>query len=89
MPRAGGVARWRREWVEYRDAPLTQVIADLESVSPLPIRIGDRTLAALRVSGRIRLTDPVRQLDNLSVIHTFAITRRDGTLLLTQGPPRP
>jgi transmembrane sensor len=86
---AGGVARWRREWVEYRDAPLTRVIADLESVSPLPIRIGDRTLAALRVSGRIRLTDPVRQLDNLSVIHTFAVTRRDGTLLLTQGPPRP
>jgi transmembrane sensor len=84
-----GVARWRREWVEYRDAPLAQVIADLESVSPLPIRIADRKLATLRVSGRIRLTDPMRQIDNLSVIHAFAVSRTNGTILLSQGMPRP
>jgi transmembrane sensor len=85
----GGVARWRREWVEYRDAPLAQVIADLASVSPLPIRIADRKLATLRVSGRIRLTDPARQLGNLSVIHAFVVTRRDDAILLSPGMPRP
>lgn len=87
--RAGGVARWRREWIEYRDAPLAQVLADLESVSPLPIRIADPDLATLRVSGRIRLTDPVRQVGNLSVIHAFAVTRRDDAILISHGTPRP
>jgi transmembrane sensor len=84
----GGVARWRSEWVEYRDAPLRQVVADLESVSPLPIRIADRKLEELRVSGRIRLVDPVRQIDNLSVIHDFAVDRQDGAIVLSNKVPR-
>jgi transmembrane sensor len=86
---SGGVARWRREWVEYRNAPLSQVIADLENVSPLPIRIGDRKLAALRVSGRIRLTDPMRQLGNLSVIHGFAVSRGQDAITLSPETPHP
>jgi transmembrane sensor len=80
--RQGRVARWRTEWVEYHDTPMRQVVADLESVSPLPIRIADRTLADLRVSGRMRLVDPARQIDNLSVIHNFTVDRRDGAIVL-------
>ena len=80
-----GVARWRTEWVEYHDAPMRQVVADLESVSPLPINIADRTLANLRVSGRIRLTDPMRQINNLSFIHNFAISQRDGAIVLSEN----
>nr|WP_255326605.1 FecR domain-containing protein [Sphingobium sp. EM0848] len=77
------IARWRNEWVEYRDAPLSQVVGDLESVSPLPIRIADRTLANLRVSGRIRLTDPLRQVDNLSFIHHFTVQRGEDAVILS------
>jgi len=80
----GRIARWRSEWVEYDGAPLRDVVADLESVSPLPIRIADGDLAGLRVSGRIRLTDPVRQIDNLSVIQGFTVERRDGALVLSR-----
>lgn len=78
-----GTALWRAEWAEYDNAPLSQVIADLESVSPLPIVIADRRLAALRVNGRIRLTDPVRQIENLSVIHAFKVTRSQGVITLS------
>lgn len=80
-----GVARWRTGWVEYRDTPMRQVVADLESVSPLPIRIADGKLANLRVSGRIRLTDPMRQINNLSIIHNFAFHRHDGAVVLSEN----
>jgi transmembrane sensor len=78
-----GVARWRAEWVEYHDTPITQVVADLESVATLPIRIAPGSLAALRVSGRIRLTDPMRQINNLSIIHNFSVEQRDNAIILT------
>ena len=84
-PGRGGIARWRAEWVEYHDAPMKQVIADLESVAPLPIRIADDSLADLRVSGRIRLSDPVRQIDNLSIIHDFTVEQRDGVIVLSKN----
>jgi transmembrane sensor len=78
-----GVARWRTEWVEYHDAPIGQVVADLESVSTLPIRIAPGSLVELRVSGRIRLTDPMRQINNLSIIHNFSVEQRDSAIILT------
>lgn len=83
IARAAGVARWRSGWVEYRDAPLREVIGDLESLSPQPIEIAGERLAGLKVSGRIRLNDPMRQLDNLAVIHDFAVTRRNGVIVLS------
>ncbi|QJU59326.1 hypothetical protein HL653_17565 [Sphingomonas sp. AP4-R1] len=84
-----GVARWRSEWADYRDAPLQQVLDDLESVSPLPIRIASAKLAGLKVSGRIRLTDPDRQIENLSIIHHFTVRRRDGEILISAAGAAP
>jgi hypothetical protein len=37
------------------------------------------------VSGRIRLTDPMRQVDNLSFIHNFSISQRGGTIILSDN----
>ena len=76
-------ARWRAEWVEYKDAPLGQVVADLESVSALPLIIADRDLAKRQVSGRIRLTDPMRQIDNLSLIYAFEVRREKDAIILS------
>lgn len=78
------VAAWRNEWVEYRGAPLWQVVSDLQSLSPLPIRIADQALADKPVSGRMRLTDPLGQLERLAVIHAFHLTRTDDALVLTK-----
>lgn len=78
-----GTARWRAEWVEYKDAPLDEVIADLESVSALPIVIADRGLAKRQVNGRIRLTDPMRQIENLSLIYAFRMRREKDAIILS------
>lgn len=79
------VAPWRSEWAEYKGAPLRQVIADLQSLSPLPIKIADAQLADRRVSGRIKLTDPVGQLENLAIVQAFRIERTEDGFLLSQN----
>lgn len=80
----GAVARWRTEWAEYKGTPLSQVVADLQSLSPVPIEIADPALGDLPVSGRIRLSDPAHQLDNLAIIHDFHLRRRDGRMVLSK-----
>ena len=79
------VARWRSEWVEYKGAPLQQVIADLQSLSPVPIEIKDKSLINQPVSGRMRLTDPVSQLENLSIIHAFQVRRTGDALVISKN----
>lgn len=79
------VARWRSGWVEYKGAPLRQVIADLQSLSPLPIEITDQRLLNEPVSGRMRMTDPVSQLENLSITHAFQIHRTDDALIISKN----
>ncbi|MCT2398813.1 FecR family protein [Novosphingobium mangrovi (ex Huang et al. 2023)] len=79
------VARWRSEWVEYKGTPLRQVIADLQTLSPLPIRIADESLANKLVGGRIRLTDPVGQLQNLAIIYEFQVRRSDNGLIVSKN----
>jgi transmembrane sensor len=69
--------------VEYENAPLSRVVADLDSTAPLPIEFADKKLAELRVSGRIRLTDPLRQINNLSIIHGFSIEKTDNSIIIS------
>ncbi|WP_443972034.1 FecR family protein [Sphingobium sp. CR28] len=76
------VARWRNEWVEYKGAPLRQVIADLEALSLERIEIADDALAKKPVSGRIRLSDPTGQIENLAITHDFRIHQASGTFIL-------
>lgn len=78
------VARWRAEWVEYHGTPLRQVIADLQTLCPLPIKLVDDSLADKLVGGRIRLTDPIGQLQNLAIIHAFQVQRRDDALIVSK-----
>ncbi|AJP70777.1 FecR family protein [Sphingomonas hengshuiensis] len=78
------VARWRDDWVEYRGTPLRQVIDDLQSLSPLPIEIEGDRLANQPVSGRIKLSRPSEQLDNLAVIQSFRIDRTSHALILRE-----
>lgn len=79
------IAPWRNEWAEYKGAPLWQVIADLQSLSPSPIKIADSELANRRVSGRIKLTDPVGQLENLAIVQAFRVEQTEGGFLLSKN----
>lgn len=78
------VANWRRGWAEYKGAPLRRVIADLQTLSPLPIVIADDRLANKPLSGRIRLTDAAGQIQNLAIIYGFNVRRTDDALVITQ-----
>lgn len=78
------VARWRSEWVEYKGTPLRQVIADLQTLSPLRIEIADESLANKPVGGRIKLTDPVGQLQNLAIIHQFRVHQTADALVISR-----
>lgn len=78
------IARWRDEWVDYHQASLAEVVTDLQSLSSLPIRIASPRLRDREVSGRIRLVDPVRQLENLSIVHDFAVRTDDNAIVLAE-----
>ncbi|WP_336961339.1 FecR family protein [Sphingobium aquiterrae] len=79
---AGDVAPWRGEWVEYKGETLREVVADLRSLSPVPIEIASQRLGDQPVSGRIRLTDPMGQLENLSVIQGFNIRKTEDRIIV-------
>ena len=78
----GDVAPWRGEWVEYKAKPLKDVVDDLRSLSPVPIEFAREQLGAQSVSGRIRLTDPMGQLENLSVVQGFNIRKTDDRIII-------
>ncbi len=82
--RSSDIALWRNDWVEYDNTPLRRVIADLQPLSPLRLVIADRELAERSVGGRIRLTDPAGQLENLSIVHGFRIRRTGDTLVISK-----
>lgn len=77
---AGQIARWRNEWAEYENAPLSDIVRDLDVLSPRRIKIADPKLAGLKVSGRIRIGEPIRQLENLAIIHDFTIAEKNGEI---------
>lgn len=79
------IARWRNEWAEYKGAPLRQVIADLQDLLPMPIEIADAQLSDHPVSGRIKLTDPMGQIENLSITHSFQVHRKDDALIISEN----
>ncbi len=80
------VAPWRNEWAEYKGAPRSARSSRIcKACRPLPIRIADAQLANRRVSGRIKLTDPVGQLENLAIVQAFRIERTEDGFLLSKN----
>jgi len=59
-------------------------VADLQSLSPLPIEIAGKGLADKPVGGRIRLTDPVGQLQNLAIIHDFSVRQTAEAIIISR-----
>ena len=52
------VLAWRQGRLIYRDAPLSEVVADLNRYSSIPITFGDSAAAALRFSGVLSIDSP-------------------------------
>ncbi len=59
------ITAWQRGRLEFRDAPLQQVVVELNRYLREPLRIDDAALARLRVAGTLPIDDPEAVLDVL------------------------
>ncbi|WEK01849.1 MAG: FecR domain-containing protein [Candidatus Sphingomonas phytovorans] len=80
----GQIAAWREGWIEVEDMPLSRLVAQLQRWAAKPIRIADEALAAKRVTGRVRLTRPAEQLDNLASLHGFQVHDTNAEYVLSE-----
>ncbi|MEH3086195.1 MAG: sigma-70 family RNA polymerase sigma factor [Xylophilus ampelinus] len=56
MPHGAAVADWRAGWLDFRDAPLAEVVERLARYSPQALHV-DPSAAALPVLARVRIAD--------------------------------
>lgn len=73
---------WRAGWIEPESWPLERVVLALSRHSGVPIRFADESLKHKRIVGRIRLDDPLTQLEPLALMHGFSIEREGDGLVL-------
>jgi len=73
---------WRSGWIEPANWTLEQVTDALSRYSGMPIRIANGGLKTRLVTGRLRLTNPRTQLENLSTIYGFSVGQDGDGLVL-------
>lgn len=79
---AEAIAEWRMRTLDYEDAPIAQVVDDLNMFFPKPIRLADRSLGQKRVTIRLQVEDRERALTTLSDLLDLRIERgRDQDML--------
>lgn len=68
---------------EFDMAPLSEVIAEANRGSGIPIRVSDPAVGAIKVSGRFRIDNPERVADRLATLFDLEVdrTRQDEILL--------
>lgn len=82
------VLGWRAGRLVYRDQPLSEVVADLNSQFPRPIRIADPDLAATPISGVFVLDDQEAVIRRLALLVPISAVRSDaGLILRREGAP--
>jgi transmembrane sensor len=79
---------WQNGYLVYEQAPLSQVITDLNRYAPRPIRLADDATAAQTFSGVLQIDAEDRMLDRLAQLMPLAIDRTGGgpVSVRWQGP---
>lgn len=73
---------WPSGWVEYREISLGALVAEANRYAAHPVRLDDSETAALKVSGRFKLTDTETFVSRTAELFDLAVSRRsDGTYL--------
>ncbi len=72
---------------EFDMAPLSEVIAEANRGSAIPIRVADPAVGALKVSGRFRVDNPEKVADRLATLFDLEIdrTRQDEIVLRSRS----
>jgi len=79
---------WLDDVLEFDDAPLREVAAEIERWFGVRIRIADGSLASRRVEGRFNATSVDHVLDALSLALGTAIERTDSAIVIRAGGGR-
>lgn len=86
---AAEAAGWRAHRLVYRDAPLAEVVADLNAAFPAPVTLGDPRLGATPVSGVLRLDRQPEVLHLLALIAPVRAVRSGAGYRLDRSGPAP
>ena len=70
--------------VEFRKAPLADVIAQMNRYAVTKVRLADPTLGTIEVSGVFRIDDPEALSVNLAQLLGLEIERASGEIILTR-----
>lgn len=78
-----GVGRWREQRFSYRNAPLSDMVEDLNRYHAPGVRLARPGLGELRVSAAFRLDQLETALNGLALSHDLTVTRTaDGAFVL-------
>jgi transmembrane sensor len=74
----GQALAWRSGYLDFRDAPVSQAVAEMARYGGGRITFGDSRVAQLQISGQFRVGDPVRFARALSDVYPLRVTERPG-----------
>lgn len=80
------VTGWQAGMLQFRDAPLGDVIAELNRYSQVQLRVDDEGLAGERLSGVFKAGDQELFLESL-VLYLPVDIERQGDLIVLRSPP--
>jgi transmembrane sensor len=75
------VLAWREGQLNYEDAKLSTIVADLNRYSPRPITIDDDAVGAIRVSGSIKTMSIDNWLAGLAAAFDISVDRRNPVVI--------
>ncbi len=78
------IATWRLGQLEYRNATLAEIVADLNRYLPVQIKINDNALRKSRITLRLRLADQEAMLEALSEVHPLRWKSLSDNVILIQ-----
>ncbi|AYV48743.1 hypothetical protein CFHF_17305 [Caulobacter flavus] len=70
------VPPWAKGWLEFNEATLASVVADLERATGVQVTLSDPALGRVLVSGRFAYDDPENALAAMARLHGFRLTRQ-------------
>jgi transmembrane sensor len=83
------VTTWQNGYLIYRDAPLRDVVADLNRYFRRPITLDERAASAEHFSGVLRIHDENTAVTQLTAfLPIIAIRQADGTIQLRSSKPK-
>jgi transmembrane sensor len=69
----GAATAWTQKQVIFRDTPLTEVVEEFNRYNTRKMRIADRDIQLIRISGAFSSTDPASLLRALDTMGVFSI----------------